>query len=78
MAVRYEDADLDLELTEDARGQQDKAPVHGVLSTLLRWHEQDPPDDAERRRNDIVEQLQGNRNPFVDRPEFVQRVWQSG
>jgi len=75
MAVRYEDADLDLELTEEARGQQDKAPLHGVASTLLRWHELDPPDDAERLRNDHVEVLQGNRNPFIDRPELVGRIW---
>ena len=75
MAVRYEEDDLDLELTEDARGQSDKVPIHGVLSTLLRWHEQDPPDDAERIRNDRVEALQGNRNPFVDHPEFVDAIW---
>jgi len=75
MAVRYEDADLDLELTEDTRGQQDKAPLHGVASTLMRWHVQDPPDDAERLRNDRVEELQGNRNPFIDHPQWVGEVW---
>lgn len=74
-AVRYEDADLDLELIDYAQGQGDKLPVHGVLSTLLRWHAADPPDDFERRRNDRVEELQGNRNPFVDRPEFVGRAF---
>lgn len=77
MAVRYEDPDLDLELTEDIRDQGDKDPLHGVASTLLRWHEQDPPDDAERLRNDRVEELQGNRNPFVDRPEWVGFIWES-
>ena len=75
MAVRYEEAELDLELTEEARGQQDKAPLHGVASTLLRWHEQDPPDEAERLRNDRVEQLQGNRNPFVDHPQWASELW---
>lgn len=75
MAVRYEDAELDLELTEDAASQGDKAPVHGVLTTLLRWHTQDPPDDWERQRNDRVQAIQGNRNPFIDRPGFVQRIW---
>jgi len=76
MAVRYEDAELDLELTEDTPGQSDKAPVHGVLSTLLRWHAQDPPDQSERERNDRIEAIQGNRNPFIDRPDFVQRIWE--
>jgi endonuclease I len=42
------------------------------LTTLLRWHLADPPDESERRRNDLVfERYQHNRNPFVDRPEWV-------
>ncbi|MCB1744506.1 MAG: endonuclease [Gammaproteobacteria bacterium] len=40
---------------------------HGAL--LKRWHFQYPPDDEERRRNAIVEKLQGNRNPFIDSPQ---------
>lgn len=73
-AVRYE-TDPDLELTESVFGRNDKQPVHGVRSTLLRWHRLDPPDDAERRRNDRIEELQGNRNPFIDRPELVELLW---
>jgi endonuclease I len=50
--------------------------VHmGVLSTLLDWHVEDPPDDAERRRNDVIEHYQGNRNPFVDHPDWVLAIW---
>lgn len=75
MVVRYEDNGLDLELTEDVLGQQNKQPRHGVASTLLRWHEEDPPDDKERLRNDRVQALQGNRSPFVDHPELVGRIW---
>ncbi|MEM9414823.1 MAG: hypothetical protein AAGA29_05010 [Planctomycetota bacterium] len=36
--------------------QGDGRPVHGVLTTLIEWHEQDPPDDFERRCNDQVEE----------------------
>jgi hypothetical protein len=40
------------------------------MSTVLAWHQADPPDAAERRRNDVVFSFQGNRNPFIDRPEW--------
>lgn len=30
------------------------------------WHRQDPPDAEEKRRNDVIERIQGNRNPYID------------
>ncbi len=33
---------------------------------LEEWHRDDPPDAEEQRRNDIIERLQGNRNPYID------------
>jgi deoxyribonuclease I len=36
---------------------------------LLQWHREDPPDDAERWRNNRIEQLQGRRNRFIDNPD---------
>jgi hypothetical protein len=48
----------------------------GRLSTLLKWHEQDPVDAAEQLRNDLVYSLyQTNRNPFIDLPEWVSRAF---
>ncbi|MEB3328280.1 MAG: endonuclease [Candidatus Sericytochromatia bacterium] len=44
------------------------------FATLWAWHFQDPPSLKERTRNAAIERVQGNRNPFVDRPEFVQRI----
>lgn len=38
---------------------------------LLRWHRDDPSSDEERRRNDVIEKLQGTRNPYIDQPELV-------
>jgi len=43
----------------------------GIKSVLLSWHELDPVDDLERRRNDRVYNHQGNRNPFIDHPEYA-------
>ena len=48
-----------------------------VLSDLLAWNEQDPPDDFERNRNEVVYAYQGNRNPYIDHPEYVCLVFGS-
>jgi hypothetical protein len=48
---------------------------HGKLSTLLQWHISDPVDDYERNRNDTIYIYQGNRNPFIDHPEYVSEIW---
>jgi len=42
---------------------------------LIDWHLADPPDDFERRRNALIAELQGNRNPFVDHPQWVQDIF---
>jgi endonuclease I len=78
MAVRYEGLDSfpDLELTEEMLPQSDKEPLHGVLSTLLDWHRNDPVDAWEENRNDIIyNSYQGNRNPFLDFPELAEHLW---
>lgn len=43
-------------------------------ATLLRWHQQDPPDAAERLHNDAVYGVQRNRNPYIDHPEYVNAI----
>lgn len=43
----------------------------GKLSTLLKWHYQDPVSDREIYRNNVVYLYQNNRNPFIDHPEYV-------
>jgi endonuclease I len=77
MAVRYEDVSLDLEVVDDPTEDKDlKLPVYGDLDDLIRWHLEDPVSEAEARRNDIIYAYQGNRNPFIDNPEFVEMIWQ--
>ena len=45
------------------------------LNLLLRWHLEDPPSQLEIDRNDAAQIFQGNRNPFVDRPEYAALIW---
>ncbi|MCA1061993.1 endonuclease [Rossellomorea aquimaris] len=76
MAVRYEgdSGELDLEINNNVNNGS--APYHGKVSVLLQWHAQDPVDAREIRRNDIIfEQYQGNRNPFIDHPEWAEMIW---
>ena len=46
-----------------------------ALNMLLKWHRNDPVSAKERRRNNMVEEVQGNRNPFVDAPDLVEYIW---
>jgi deoxyribonuclease-1 len=38
---------------------------------LRQWNLIDPVDEFEIRRNDLIEQVQGNRNIFIDEPDYV-------
>ena len=81
MAIRYEggtdahgQSEPDLELTDNRSKivKTSSSPAYmGLLSTLLAWHQADPPDAAERARNEVVYGFQGNRNPFIDHPEWA-------
>jgi endonuclease G, mitochondrial len=44
------------------------------LQTLLAWHEAEPVDEYERHRNMAIFELQGNRNPLIDHPEWAGRL----
>ncbi|HSG53521.1 MAG TPA: endonuclease, partial [Rheinheimera sp.] len=46
-----------------------------LVQLLKQWHAQDPVSHKERERNDAAYQYQGNRNPFVDYPQFVTEIW---
>ena len=46
-------------------------PVSQDQMILKQWHFQDPPDNWEIARNDFIDSLQGNRNPFIDSVDYV-------
>ncbi|MBI9066872.1 MAG: endonuclease [Salinivirgaceae bacterium] len=77
MVVRYEgnDGEPDLELTENFLSNTDKSPFQAVKSVLLEWNNLDPVSDEERTRNEVVFSYQGNRNPFIDHPEYVCEIF---
>ncbi|NVJ61611.1 MAG: endonuclease [Gammaproteobacteria bacterium] len=91
MAIRYEGGfheteglpEPDLRLTDDRNlmdqnRSNNNLPIAymGIASVLYQWHQDDPVDDKERQRNDVVYSFQNNRNPFIDHPEYVACVFQ--
>ncbi len=42
---------------------------------LVEWHQQDPVSQKEIDRNNAVYQIQNNRNPYIDNPDWVIAVW---
>lgn len=80
MAVRYEgeNGEPDLEMVDEvntAQYTEQGKGFHGKLSTLLEWHITDPVDSFEFRRNEVIFSYQNNRNPFIDHPEFAEKIW---
>lgn len=45
------------------------------LNQLLAWHNLDPVSPAEIGRNNASYAYQGNRNPYIDNPNYVDLVW---
>jgi len=58
-------------ITNSNTGSNETVAYMGLLSVLLTWHAEDPVDAKELARNDAVYAEQGNRNPFIDHPEWV-------
>lgn len=45
------------------------------LNQLLAWHAADPVSATEIARNNASYVYQGNRNPYIDHPEYVNQIW---
>ena len=90
MDIRYEGGvhgvtgapEPDLRLTDNPSlivntGGNASVGYMGMLSVLLQWHIQDPVTTEEVLRNEVIYSFQGNRNPFIDHPEWVACLWQN-
>lgn len=78
MDVRYEGdraSEPNLRLTDDLATITTNNANFGRLTTLLLWHLADPVSAAEQARNEAVYAVQGNRNPFIDRPGWALSVF---
>jgi endonuclease I len=80
MLVRYDgdtcgNCTLDLELVVGSSSSYSnvigKNGYLGDLAILIKWHYEDPVCDRDRTRNEVVYGIQGNRNPFIDHPEYI-------
>lgn len=69
LAVRYNGLEIVNGFPDGMVGQ------FGDLATLLDWHRNDPPDDFEMNRNNVVYNWQFNRNPFIDQPDLIEYIW---
>lgn len=75
MQVRWGD-EFSLDFVDGATTNNGKSI--GKITDLFKWHLQEPPTDEEIRRNNVVAAYQGNRNPFIDHPEYAEMIYCNG
>ncbi|MBO4575427.1 MAG: endonuclease [Bacteroidales bacterium] len=72
MSVRYYGEDSNW----GSSGMTNKSEIlPWAMTMLLRWNKEDPVSPKEINRNNAVYNIQGNRNPFVDNPEYADMIW---
>lgn len=57
-------------------GSRNKVFENWVVTMLVNWHNADPVSQMELDRNQAAFEFQGNRNPYIDHPEFVEMIWE--
>lgn len=72
---------------DEAKGEIARAVMYGAVmynykmtemisyETVLKWNLEHPVTNRDIYRNNIVQNLQGNRNPFIDHPEYACKIW---
>ncbi|WP_192500254.1 endonuclease [Flavobacterium sp. PL002] len=56
-------------------GTSNQVFTTAFLNMLLAWNTLDPVSPREVARNNAIYATQNNRNPYIDHPEYVQKVW---
>ncbi len=75
MATRYEDVISSWPGSDMLDGSNDQCYTDWALELLIDWHNNDPVSQKEIDRNNAVHDIQNNRNPFIDHPEYVAKIW---
>nr|WP_314546458.1 endonuclease [uncultured Empedobacter sp.] len=70
MYVRYDKRTLPLNITFGPSTYSSDFP-----DILLKWNVEDPVSQFEIQRNNVVANVQGNRNPFIDNPYLATVIW---
>lgn len=74
MATRYYNEDSGWPGSAMFNGSQ---PKPWAVALLLQWHQADPVSQKEIDRNNAIYNIQLNRNPFIDHPEYAVNIWAS-
>ncbi|MFK7049231.1 Chitinase A1 precursor [Flavobacterium columnare] len=74
-ATRYENTVANYTSYEMFNGTSNQVFGKPFLDMLLKWHAQDPVSPREIARNNAIYARQGNRNPFIDNPNYVNLIW---
>ncbi len=56
-------------------GSSDQSLNDTFLKIMIKWHQIDPPSQYEIDKNNAIYIHQGNRNPYIDHPEYVCQIW---
>ncbi|WP_294818587.1 endonuclease [uncultured Flavobacterium sp.] len=72
MYVRYGSQCL---ATEVGVGSTSYSTLGDMPDIFLEWNAEDPVSQYERNRNAVLENMQGNRNPFIDNPYIATMIW---
>lgn len=83
-ATRYEDSMDDFYSSANAATCEAKNMFDGSINKvfsdnfillLIKWHKEDPVSAKEIAQNNAIYNYQGNRNPYIDHPEYVCNIW---
>lgn len=84
MVTRYENEVADWDTVYNNGGKKACVVCNGTstqamqdwaVALFLKWHRQDPVSQKEINRNDSIFTIQHNRNPYIDFPELVEKIW---